>query len=216
MTTKVEIATLLATCVLAAFAAAGFGYYLGRDTASSQVDQLKREIDTFKSANNIKNAFDYLSDLRGYNDNLFEFSKYEKQIADKQSELDKLLDNTATLRRKAESLQNQLNLASKAQQNSQAQIRDLTRRLKLKYSVNESVSLEKGQSHSFLNGAAIIGVQSVYDSRAVITLQNQTHFIDVGGTIEIQVEDARCMVALRNTSYDGNSVFDLICRTQLK
>jgi len=118
------------------------------------------------------------------------------------------------LNSRAETLQSELEKSTKALKVSEERITDLSDSLAIKYDIRQSVSLLEGESHMILDGAAIIGLQSSYNNRAVITLQNETEFLDVGSVSEIKVEDARCIVALRRTSMYEGSDFDLICRSE--
>jgi len=214
MATKLEVATVIAASLAAAATVGGFGYYMGRDTASSEVSQLTPEIEWLKSAQGIENALDYLSDISAYNDNLFEFARHEEQLSEKNTEIEKLTDTVDLLNSRAETLQSELEKSTKALKVSEERITDLSDSLAIKYDIRQSVSLLEGESHMILDGAAIIGLQSSYNNRAVITLQNETEFLDVGSVSEIKVEDARCIVALRRTSMYEGSDFDLICRSE--
>jgi len=212
MATKTEVITAIGAFLTASVALGGFGYYLGRDTASSEVSQLTREIDWFKSAQGIENALDYLSELSAYNDNLFEFAAHQKEISEKNNEITELTDAVQSLEQGKQNLQVELEQATQDLRDSQAHVDILNNRLSVKYVVEESVSLTPGRSHRFLDGAVTLGLQSVLSNSAMVTLRNDTEFLDVGEAVEIRVEDARCMVVLRSSTFDNNSEFDLICR----
>ena len=212
MTTKTEVITAIGAFLTASVALGGFGYYLGRDTASSEVSQLTREIDWLKSAQGIENALDYLSELSSYNDNLFEFAAHKKEISEKNSEIAELTDAIQSLKQSKQNLQVELDRATEDLRDSQAHVEVLDNRLSVKYVVEESVTLTPGHSHSFLDGAVTIGLQSAASSSAMITLRNNTEFLDVGEAVEIQIEDAKCMVVLRSSTFSNSSEFDLTCR----
>lgn len=212
MPTRTEMVTVIAACLAAAAAVGGFGYFMGRDTATSEVSQLNRELELLKSAHGVENALDYLADLSTYNDQLFRFSEYEEKIAERNEKIAALSTNISTLEQDVDSLRDQLSLAAEIEQTSRKEIADLSDSLAIKYELEDTVSLIEGQSHSFLDGAVLVGVQNTYSNRAVITLKNETEFIDVGEGVEVQVDDARCLVALRSTSRNAGATLDLTCR----
>ncbi len=210
-TTSGLIGTICA-CATAIAAVAGFGYYLGRDTAESEVSQLERELEMFKSAQDVKNALEYLDDLSVYNDNLFRFKEYEEKMATRDAEIAKLSSDVELLHTRLADSELQIKDASSALLIGRQTIGELTDALEEKHELNDTITLKEGQSHRFSASAIVVGVQSIYSSRAVITLQNEMEFINVGQGFTIQKEDTRCTVTLRKINENQEATFDLICR----
>ncbi|MFS8182927.1 hypothetical protein ACMG4P_15415 [Pseudovibrio denitrificans] len=216
MATRVETITVVAVSLTAVAAFCAIGYYVGRDTASSQVSQLERELSMFKTAQGASNVLDFLEDLSTYNNKLFRFSEYEQQLSDKDMLIQQLSDELSELEQSLTGWKHRVTVAEEQHEHDRTEILDLKERLSVKYNIEETVKLREGQAYGFLDGAMTLGLKNLYHSYSAITISNKAEFLDLGESLEFKVEDAYCGVSLKQIDEVTEATFDLTCRVAEK
>ncbi len=209
-----NLVTAAATSLAAVAAFFAAGYYTGRDTAVSEVNSLKRELQMFQSAQGATNLLSYLEDLSEYNDKLFNFTTHKREVAELKNKiltLDKDIQNGVS---KLQQTENELKQKNTRLLEAEEVISDLQKKLSAKYSTASEVTLSEGQSHSFFNGSVILGVQSIYSNYVVATIFNEREFLDIAEGYQFKLEDNVCSITpthLTSTRAQKSADFSLIC-----
>ena len=206
--------TVVATCLVATAAIFAIGYYTGRDTASSETDRLKQEIELYKAAQNTKNVLTFLEDLRDYNENLFKFEKHAGKVAELNRKIKELTEESAKLSaiiavQSSETLKLKEALGTK-----ESEIKQLTKKLSLKYTVAEEVLIPEGQAHTFLNGYVTLGVKSLFSNWTSVTIFDRNEHLDVGEGYRFKIENNICAVIFNGVAKKADSKyakFSFVC-----
>lgn len=217
MSIKQDTLQTIGICLSAAAAMAALGYYAGHHTASSENETLKREIEQMMAAQNTKNVFTFLEDLKEYNENLFEFEAHIKKLAELTEERDKLANENIRLSEEISTHTSRITELAKSLETTTSDVKDLREKLAVKYTLSNDVSLAVGQSHTFANGLVTLGVQSLYSTRAVLTIFDKQEYLNVGEGYHFEIEDNRCRLILSGIarkSDENNGTFLLACERQ--
>jgi seryl-tRNA synthetase len=193
---RAEMIAAIASGIAALAAFAGFGYYLGRDTATSEIKQLEREIELFKAAQDTKNVLSYLEDLQKYNENLFEFSAHEEEVSKLVREIEELSRVSVELKSQLEEKNSELERLAKEASSKDAEIKALESELVSKYTITEDFSITAGKSKAFFEGEFVLGVNSIYNNYIHVTAFDQLDFLDIGESLRFSVRKNHCVLTL--------------------
>lgn len=137
--------------------------------------------------------------------------KLEKQLVSIE-ELEKLRGNKKDL----EAANEKLKIAIKELTDTQDQLKDKVQRLTedLRQSVApvEEFTLTNGKSKDLVKNKVTLGVESVYPSSVVISINNESHTLSSGNRLRINAYDRGCILTVSELDYPAVT-FKLVCDT---
>ncbi len=145
------------------------------------IESLKQQIEAYEKSQNWKLP-ETLEEIRKASKQL------TLQLKDKQ-ELEKLRVQVDDLSAKNQSTQIEL----KETQTKLTEATDTLSKLILKA---QTVDLTEGETADLIENKETIGIQSVYPSRAVVTLFNSTKFLNIGDSVTYKFSNKECQVTL--------------------
>lgn len=192
-------------------------FYLGMHINSARVDHLKEIIREYerssqldapelvRSINQSAKALQLSSsERRAFDEAKNRVDEYAARIGRCEADLNKSKSSELELREKLAKTQTQ---CSETVRSLQAELAS--------FIANETEIVAKiGTAAEVIHNHLMIGVQAIYDDRAVINLNSSTMFIRVGESTEIAIKERNCSLWLSKVDRSKNeATFRLICPT---
>ncbi|MBB3065352.1 hypothetical protein [Limibacillus halophilus] len=212
-----RILSCIAVCLTAVAAFAVAGYYYGRDSASSETKQLERELDVLKAAVNTEGLISFLSDLKTYNETLFQFGSLADQISQLEKENSKLEEEIKKLNYNVTNSQLKIKITLEENTALRNDIKLLKEKLLIKYTPDKIVKIDAGNSYTFMDGLLTVGVLNVFNGWANLKVKNEDVTLDVGEQFPFKENNLKCVITLSsvNAEYKNQNVeIFLLCKQE--
>ena len=211
---KTETVIAIATSLAAIAAFGGFGYYVGRDTAQSELASVKRDLSLFEEAEETAGLMELLRELYEYNDDLFSFSQYIDEIDSLRKSNDQLATEIDELTEILEDRNSKIIDLSGSLASAETAAKDLARQLAQKFTLKDTALVPEGQTAAFFEGEIIIGVRHVYTSSTSVNINSRTYELDIGQSYDFKLRGNSCSIVptkLNDSFNDGWAEFSVIC-----
>ncbi|WP_265467825.1 hypothetical protein [Aeromonas salmonicida] len=193
-------------------------FYLGLSINSARVEHLKEIVDEYKLSSQL-DAPGLITSIRQSANALTLSATERKSLYDAHVRVDEYAQRIGMCEGKLNGYESEIIQIKENLSRSQSQCSETVRALKSELnsylSDSSVITATKGIATELIPNKFMLGIQSIYDSRAVININKETIFINVGESTKITTSERRCDLWLQsvNTS-EGVTTFKLNCPIQ--
>lgn len=193
----------------------GGTFYLGLSINSARVEHLKEIVDEYKRSNQL-DAPGLISSIR-QSANALTLSATERQaLAETQVRVDEYAQRIGVCEGKLSGYKSEIVKIKESLSRNQSQCSETVRALKTELNsyISESSEIKatKGTAAEVIPNKVMLGIQSIYENRAVININKETVFISVGESKEIINSGRVCDLWLQSVdTKDDVATFKLNC-----
>ncbi|HHQ4778801.1 TPA: hypothetical protein ACSP0C_002540 [Aeromonas veronii] len=196
----------------------GGAFYLGLSINSARVEHLKEIVDEYKLSSQL-DAPGLITSIRQSANALTLSATERKSLDDANVRVDEYARRIGTCEGKLNNYESEIINIKENLSRSQSQCAETVRTLKSElnsYISDASViTATKGIATELIPNKFMLGIQSIYDSRAVININKETIFINVGESTEITTSERKCELWLQSVNaHEDVATFKLNCPTQ--
>lgn len=196
----------------------GGSFYLGLSINSARVEHLKETVDEYKLSSQL-DAPGLIISIRQSANALTLSATERKALDEAHVRVDQYAQRIGVCEGKLNGYESDISQLKENLSRSQSQCSETVRTLKTELnsylSDSSLIKAKKGIASDLIPNKFMLGIQSIYDNRAVININEETIFINVGESTRITTKERSCDLWLQSVDAGQyTAIFKLNCPVQ--
>lgn len=198
--------------ITALVAVAALGLTAGYYSASSENAALKRDLDLATNSRGLAETMETLEQLSESTNNVFRFERHAQELAVLSTKIEALKRELQVAQDKSSRTELDLQASREGLVDARAQVLQLKKDLKARFSTHEEFSLKGQTSKSFFDSTQTVGLVNVFSSFVSVFTPSGKNNMSAGEVIAWRTDHTTCRLTLASIDSSANqAAFLLVC-----